>query len=422
VETVGDRITFRYDALGRRIFASSSTSVTRTHYDGLTAVPYERWVTITSTNVEGEAEPRFEPSSVDHLMRSQLQPLSRYLPASGEPGVSGSSADSFSGRLIVLFSDGMLIHTGTEGDMAYLAGDSMNNVRISTDESGALVRRYRYDAFGSPVADEPDLLQPYGFAGKEYVPELRQYNFGFRDYMPDLARFSTPDPLRTGVNWYTYANMDPLNTLDLWGLFPVSDLGAAYERYRQARLLAADPLQMRLTLQDSIRSSWMYQPNGGGNFGRSDCDGLTWCNQATYDYTAATSPYLFAVMTGGNDRRRYDDPSYGSGSSANDAVARLRAAAAAGLLATASSEAAARELLGLGYTVVAAATDSPKGHLAAGRPDPDAAGLVLSNVGRDVGVFDVADSFGAAGGVEYYYDPQQDLAFFDSSQALNSWR
>jgi len=177
---------------------------------------------------------------------------------------------------------------------------------------------------------------------------------------------------------------------------------------------------MRLTLQDSIRRSWMYQPDAGGNFGRSDCDGLTWCNQATYDYTAATSPYLFAVMTGGKDRRRYDDPSYFS--SANDAVARLKAASAAGLLATASSEAEARELLKLGYTVVAAAEDSPRGHLAAARPDPEAAGLVLSNVGREMGVLDVADSFGATDGVEYYYDPRQDLSFFDSSQALNSWR
>jgi RHS repeat-associated protein len=41
---------------------------------------------------------------------------------------------------------------------------------------------------------------------------------GRREYKAELARFTTEDPVRDGVNWFAYANNDPVNYIDLWGL------------------------------------------------------------------------------------------------------------------------------------------------------------------------------------------------------------
>ena len=45
------------------------------------------------------------------------------------------------------------------------------------------------------------------------------YNYGYRDYSPQTVRFTTVDPIRDGANWFTYVNNDPVNYVDLWGLY-----------------------------------------------------------------------------------------------------------------------------------------------------------------------------------------------------------
>jgi len=36
--------------------------------------------------------------------------------------------------------------------------------------------------------------------------------------MPRTGRFSQEDPIRDGLNWYTYANNNPVLFIDPWGL------------------------------------------------------------------------------------------------------------------------------------------------------------------------------------------------------------
>ena len=58
----------------------------------------------------------------------------------------------------------------------------------------------------------------HGFVGKKYDASSGAYNFGFRDYTPATASFITQDPIRDGMNWYSYCSGDPVNCVDLWGL------------------------------------------------------------------------------------------------------------------------------------------------------------------------------------------------------------
>jgi|GEM_PF-4789505 len=75
-----------------------------------------------------------------------------------------------------------------------------------------------HDVFGQPFQGDLDGLMNLGYMSKPYESVTGLYNYGFRDYRPQQARFTTPDPIRDGNNWFAYVNNDPVNYVDLWGL------------------------------------------------------------------------------------------------------------------------------------------------------------------------------------------------------------
>ena len=80
-----------------------------------------------------------------------------------------------------------------------------------------------YDIFGSPYQKTGSFLADdslnFGYLGKPYNADTELYDYGFRDYSPEIARFTTVDPIRDGRNWYSYVVNDPVNYVDLWGLW-----------------------------------------------------------------------------------------------------------------------------------------------------------------------------------------------------------
>ena len=85
-----------------------------------------------------------------------------------------------------------------------------------------------YDIFGSPYQKSGSFLAndslDFGYLGKPYNGDTELYDYGFRDYSPEIARFTTVDPIRDGRNWYCYVVNDPVNYVDLWGLFDNNDV------------------------------------------------------------------------------------------------------------------------------------------------------------------------------------------------------
>ena len=85
-----------------------------------------------------------------------------------------------------------------------------------------------YDIFGSPYQKSGSFLADdsldFGYLGKPYNADTELYDYGFRDYSPNIARFTTVDPIRDGRNWYCYVVNDPVNYVDLWGLFDNNDV------------------------------------------------------------------------------------------------------------------------------------------------------------------------------------------------------
>jgi RHS repeat-associated protein len=119
----------------------------------------------------------------------------------------------------------------------YPQQDHEGSVTHLTDASGAIIERYRYDAFGAPTIYAPNWSgrsatiydNRFLFTGREYAATYRStYNAAFkfyeyraRAYHTGLGRFTSEDPKLFDAgdyNLFRYCHNDPLDLTDPMGL------------------------------------------------------------------------------------------------------------------------------------------------------------------------------------------------------------
>jgi RHS repeat-associated protein len=107
--------------------------------------------------------------------------------------------------------------------------DKQGNVVTVLDQGGAIVEKYRYDAFGQPTISDWNgngrtssaIGNRFMYTGREYIQELSIYDYRHRMYHPGLGRFLQTDP--TGfdagdMNLFRYCADDPVDHSDPMGL------------------------------------------------------------------------------------------------------------------------------------------------------------------------------------------------------------
>ena len=115
----------------------------------------------------------------------------------------------------------------------YSHQDGLGSVVALTDNTGNVLERYRYDAFGKATVFDASLntltATAYGnrflYTGREYIAELGLYDYRNRVYSADLGRFIQTDPIRFeagDVNIYRYCGNNAVMGLDpsgecFWG-------------------------------------------------------------------------------------------------------------------------------------------------------------------------------------------------------------
>jgi RHS repeat-associated protein len=138
------------------------------------------------------------------------------------------------------------------------------SVTLLTDVSGAVIERYRYDAFGAPTIYTPTWAtraatiydNRFLFTGREYAATYRStyntpaftfYEYRARAYHPVLGRFMSEDPKLFDAgdyNLFRYCHNDPIDFTDPMGLevgfgeslIPVWGSGhMAYDAYNEGR-------------------------------------------------------------------------------------------------------------------------------------------------------------------------------------------
>ena len=119
----------------------------------------------------------------------------------------------------------------------YLHHDHLGSVDTITDESGAVVERLSYDAFGKrriatgasawtdSVLAISGASTPRGFTGHEHLDAFELVHMNGRVYDPALGRFLSADPFvqfpdsTQGLNRYSYVGNNPLSFTDPSGYF-----------------------------------------------------------------------------------------------------------------------------------------------------------------------------------------------------------
>lgn len=148
-----------------------------------------------------------------------------------------TGAGGASGGLPLLIGDGTVFYVyGPDGRVVeqidgststYYLADQQGSTRVLTDQTGAVVATYDYDAWGTTTGHTGTVSTPLLFDGQYQDAETGYYYLRARFYDPATAVFLTIDPLEASTGEpYVYAANNPVNLTDPSGQCPTCLWGA----------------------------------------------------------------------------------------------------------------------------------------------------------------------------------------------------
>lgn len=83
------------------------------------------------------------------------------------------------------------------------------------------VQTYKYDSFGNERTESTS-ANPFRYNGEYTDLSSGLIYLRNRYYDPSIGRFISEDPIKDGLNWYVYANNNPIMFFDPFGLAPTT--------------------------------------------------------------------------------------------------------------------------------------------------------------------------------------------------------
>lgn len=167
-------VSYKYDALGRRIQRTLSSGIsTNFIYDGQDVVK--------DINSDGSTVEYLNGPGIDNKIRQK-----------------GSSSSS----------------------TYYFSQDHLGSTTALTGTNGKLVERTTYDAYGNSAGST---RTRYGYTGRERDLDTGLLYYRARFYDPQLGRFISEDPIGFGggINQFAYVSNSPQNATDPSGLYEI---------------------------------------------------------------------------------------------------------------------------------------------------------------------------------------------------------
>jgi RHS repeat-associated protein len=207
---------FQYDAYGRRVSKTISSTATNYLYDGANIV----------------------------------QELSGTTP----------TANLLSGGIDEVFT-----RTDSNGTANFLT-DALGSAINLTDSSGNSLAQYAYDPFGNTFVTSGSSANLFQYTGREN-DGTGVYYYRERFYSPILNRFLSEDPIQYagGFNFYTYVGGDPVSRVDPLGLcwIYVQSTGAMFSDYLNSGIVVYVGTAYSGSPQRLNRASDQFIPNTG---------------------------------------------------------------------------------------------------------------------------------------------------------------
>ncbi|MBE7052211.1 MAG: RHS repeat-associated core domain-containing protein [Ruminococcaceae bacterium] len=105
-----------------------------------------------------------------------------------------------------------------DGEYFYYIYNGHGDVVMMIDENGTIKNSYAYDPWGAIVSQSETIENSHKYAGEYYDDETGLIYLRARYYDPSTRRFIQEDPARDELNWYVYANNNPIKYVDPSGL------------------------------------------------------------------------------------------------------------------------------------------------------------------------------------------------------------
>ncbi|MCP4370069.1 MAG: hypothetical protein GY797_18425 [Deltaproteobacteria bacterium] len=120
----------------------------------------------------------------------------------------------------------------------YFINDHLGTPQKLLDENADVVWSADYKPFGEADVDVNAFTNQFRFPGQYFDSETGLHYNWFRYYDPSTGRYLRADPigLDGSINLFPYANANPINAIDPWGLFKFNaeylSGGAVYANFR----------------------------------------------------------------------------------------------------------------------------------------------------------------------------------------------
>ncbi len=252
-------IAYDYDANGNRVTSSRSQPAGLPFADGFESGDTSAWETAAPGAAEGEASAvTYSSFNMPTVIAGSGATVSfQYGPGRGR---FRKTVEVQGRRTVTLYIDGIYeresfeqgaarhkhyivagsalvaVHTTRNGEpdrTRYLHKDHLGSIDAITDESGAVVERLSFDAWGrrrnvsdwGPGTGVAASEVNRGYTGHEMLDEVGLIHMNGRVYDPEIGRFLSPDPVvqapedGQSLNRYSYVLNNPLSYTDPSGYF-----------------------------------------------------------------------------------------------------------------------------------------------------------------------------------------------------------
>jgi RHS repeat-associated protein len=130
-------------------------------------------------------------------------------------------------RTRYVYGAGLQYEVNEAGAATYYHYDQSGNTAALTNQAGAIIERVVYSPYGTIRYRQSNFDTPFLYGGFFAVMTDANglINMRARYYNPLTMRFLNSDPAMDGLNWYAYADGNPISNLDPAGLDAMISIG-----------------------------------------------------------------------------------------------------------------------------------------------------------------------------------------------------